>query len=133
MQDNGLKIVGLNDTIKALQAIGTPAAEIKAAGYDAGDIVAKEAREQAPVKSGKLKRTIKATKQVRKVFVSAGTNKTVPYANPIHWGWFYDRDNFIYKNIKPNPFMARALGTTREDVLRTYNENMQKLLNKYNK
>lgn len=133
MQDNGVKVVGLKDTLKALEAIGTPAAEIKAAGWEAGEIVAARARTEAPVRSGKLRKTIKTAKMLRKVEVRAGNNKSVPYANPIHWGWFYDRENFVQKNIMPNPFLAKALGVTRKQVLETYNENIQKLLNRYNK
>ncbi len=132
MQDNGIKVVGLKDTLKALEAIGTPAAEIKAAGYEAGEIVAAAARNRAPERTGKLRRSIRTAKMLRKVEVRAGGAK-VPYANPIHWGWFYDRENFIQKNIMPNPFLAKALGVTRDEVLKTYNDNIQKLLNRYNK
>ncbi len=133
MQDNGLKVVGLKQLLNDLDAIGAPAAEIKAAGVEAGDIVASEARSLAPVKSGKLRATIKTAKLLRKVEVRAGNNRSVPYANPIHWGWFYDRDNFVQKNIMPNPFLAKALGVTRNEVLKTYNDNIQKLLNRYKK
>jgi HK97 gp10 family phage protein len=133
MQDNGLKVVGLKQLLNDLDAIGAPAAEIKAAGVEAGDIVASEARSLAPVKSGKLRATIKTAKLLRKVEVRAGNNRSVPYANPIHWGWFYDRDNFVQKNIMPNPFLAKALGITRNEVLKTYNDNIQKLLNRYKK
>jgi hypothetical protein len=64
------------------------------------------------------------------VKIRAGLKK-VPYANPIHWGWFYDRNNFITKNIKPNPFMARALEYNRDDILKKYAEEMAKLIAKY--
>lgn len=128
-----IKVENLNQVIKALQAIGTPTAEISAAAKEAGDIVASTAKGIVPVRSGALRSTIKAKKQARKVLVSAGNNTRVPYANPIHWGWFYDRENFIYKNIMPNPFFAKALGLKREEVYKTYFENMNKLFNKYYK
>lgn len=131
MQDNGLKVVGLKQLLNDLDAIGTPAAEIKAAGFEAGDIVASEARSLAPVRTGKLRNSIKTAKLLRKVEVRAGNNRSVPYANPIHWGWFYDKNNFQAKNILPNPFMAKALKITRQEVLDTYNQNVQKLLNRY--
>lgn len=129
----GIKVENLSQVIKALQAIGTPTAEISAAAKEAGDIVASTAKGIVPVRSGALRSTIKAKKQARKVLVSAGNNTRVPYANPIHWGWFYDRENFIYKNIMPNPFFAKALGLKREEVYKTYFENMNKLFNKYYK
>jgi HK97 gp10 family phage protein len=130
---SGIKVENLSQVIKSLQAIGTPTAEISAAAQEAGMIVATTAKTLVPVRSGKLRSTIKSKKQARKVLVSAGNNTTVPYANPIHWGWFYDRNNFVYKNIMPNPFFAKALGLKREEVYKTYFENMNKLFNKYYK
>jgi HK97 gp10 family phage protein len=130
---SGIKVENLSQVIKSLQAIGTPTAEISAAAQEAGMIVASTAKTLVPVRSGKLRSTIKSKKQARKVLVSAGNNTTVPYANPIHWGWFYDRNNFVYKNIMPNPFFAKALGLKREEVYKTYFENMNKLFNKYYK
>jgi hypothetical protein len=45
----------------------------------------------------------------------------VPYANPIHWGWFK-------RNIKPQPFFVKALGITRDEVYQTYYRNVNKLI-----
>lgn len=129
----GVKVENLSQVIKALQAIGTPTAEISAAAQQAGELVASTARTIVPVRSGALRNTIRSKKQARKVLVSAGNNTRVPYANPIHWGWFYDKENFVYKNIMPNPFFAKALGIKREEVYKTYFENMNKLFNKYYK
>lgn len=129
----GIKVEGLKDALKALQAIGVPTAEVSAASQQAAEIVASTSRTLVPVRSGRLRASIRSKKQARKVLVSAGNNTTVPYANPIHWGWFYDKNNFIKKNILPNPFFSKALGITREQVYRTYFENINKLFNRYNK
>lgn len=129
----GIKVENLREVIQALQAIGAPTAEISAAAQEAGEIVASTARNLVPVRSGKLRSTIKSKKQARKVLVSAGNNTTVKYAGPIHFGWFYDRRNFVQKNIMPNPFFAKALGLKREEVYKTYFENINKLANKYYK
>jgi HK97 gp10 family phage protein len=132
-QVDGIKVQGLNEALRALKAIGTPVAEVQAAAQQAGEIVASMSRTLVPVKSGKLRATIRAKKQARKVLVSAGNNTTVPYANPIHWGWYYDKNNFVKKNIMPQPFFAKALGLTRQEVYETYFTNMNKLFNKYYK
>jgi hypothetical protein len=129
----GLKVEGLRQVFAALKAVGVPTSEVSAASQQSGEIVAASARTLVPVRSGRLRSTIKSKKQARKVLVSAGNNRSVPYANPIHWGWFYDRNNFVSKNILPNPFFIKALGLTREQVYRTYFENIDKLINKYNK
>ena len=129
----GIKVENLKQVLRALREIGVPTAEVGKASQEAADIVANMSRSLVPVRSGKLRSTIKSKRQARKVLVSAGTGKSVPYANPIHWGWFYDRNNFVKKNILPNPFFAKALGLTRNEVYKTYFLNMNKLFNKYYK
>ena len=118
---SGIKVKGLRSSIKALQAIGVDAAEIKAAGNDAGEIVAREARNLVPVRTGNLRNSIRTSKALNKVSVSAGNNGKVPYANPIHWGWFK-------RNIKPQPFFIKALGITRDEVYQNYYRNITKLI-----
>ena len=120
-EPNGIKVMGYKKAIKALQAIGVPAAEIKAAGSEAGDLVANQARTLAPVRTGKLRNSIRVSKALNKVSVSAGNNKSVPYANPIHWGWFK-------RNIKPQPFFVKALGITRDEVYRNYYRTIDTLI-----
>jgi HK97 gp10 family phage protein len=117
----GIKVAGLKQAIKALQAIGVPAAEIKAAGSEAGELVAGQARALAPFRSGALRNSIRVSKSLNRVSVSAGNNKSVPYANPIHWGWFK-------RNIKPQPFFVKALGITRDEVYQNYYRTLDKLI-----
>ena len=117
----GIKVAGLRQAIKALQAIGVPAAEIKAAGFESGELVAGQARALAPVRSGALRNSIRVSRALNRVSVSAGNNKSVPYANPIHWGWFK-------RNIKPQPFFVKALGITRDEVYQNYYRSLDKLI-----
>jgi hypothetical protein len=118
---SGIKVKGYKAGIKALQAIGVPDAEIKAAGNAAGELVAAEARTLVPVRSGTLRNTIRVSKALTKVTISAGNNSRVPYANPIHWGWFK-------RHIRPNPFFAKALGITRTEVFNNYYSQLDKLI-----
>lgn len=119
---SGIKIMGLKASLKALQTIGVPDAEIKAAGTAAGEIVANEARGLVPVRTGALRDSIRVTKALAKVSVVAGRAK-VPYANPIHWGWFK-------RHIRPNPFFIKALGYTREEVMNNYLSQLQRLIDR---
>jgi hypothetical protein len=127
----GVKVVGLNEAVRALRAIGVPSAEIGAASQEAGEIVASSGRTLVPVRTGRLRATIKARKVARKVVVSAGNNSSVPYANPIHFGWNYDRKNLQAKNIRPRPFFTNALTRTRSQVYKAFFDNMEKLFQKY--
>lgn len=131
-QANGVKVKNLREVTKALKAIGAPSAEVKAAGKEAGFIIANESKSLVPVRTGKLRDSIKVSALANgAVRVQAGSNVRVPYANPIHWGWFYDKGNFIRKNIKPNPFFSKAIKIKRDEVYKTYFENMDKLIRKW--
>jgi hypothetical protein len=128
--ETSITVDGLNQINRALKAIGTPVDEIKAANKESGELVARSARNIVPVKTGALRRTIRIANISTSVRIRAGL-KSVPYANPIHWGWFVDKKTGVRRNILPNPFMARALGYTREEVLVNYVTNIQKLINKH--
>lgn len=129
--DAGIKVAGLNQTIKALREIGVPDNEIKESLQQSAELVAQRGRTLVPVRSGRLLGSIRTAKQLRKAVVRAGSS-SVPYANPIHWGWYYDKEWFIYKRIKPNPFLAKAMGYERETIIQTFNNQMQAMIDKYN-
>ncbi len=129
----GIKVVGLNEAIRNLRALGVPSAEIGQASQEAGNIVANMARSLVPVRSGALRSTIQAKKIARKVVVSAGNNRSVPYANPIHFGWNYDKVNLQPKNIRPRPFFINALNRTRREVYQVFFTNIDRLLQKYSR
>ena len=120
----GIKVAGLKQALKALQEIGVPAEEIKQANADAAELVLQAARPLVPVRSGKLLGTLRAGKALGKATVSAG-RASVPYANPIHWGWYK-------KHIQPQPFFVKALGYTREEVMKTYFRQLEGLIDKQN-
>lgn len=65
---------------------------------EAADIAARASAALAPVRTGKLKRTIRASGSRTAAVIRAG-NATVPYAPPIHWGW-------PGRNIIPQPFLS---------------------------
>jgi hypothetical protein len=117
----GIKVKGLSASIRALQAIGVPDSEIKEAGTRSGELVANEARGLVPIRTGALRNSIRVSKALRKVSVSAGNNRRVPYANPIHWGWFR-------RHIRPQPFFIKALGLTRDEVYQNYYKSIDKLI-----
>jgi HK97 gp10 family phage protein len=128
---DGIKVVGLNEAIRNLRAMGVPSAEIGLASQEAGEVVANRARSLVPVRTGALRATIKSKKIARKVVVSAGNNTKVPYANPIHFGWNYDKVNLQPKNIRPRPFFSNSLTSTRKQVYEIFFDNIEKLLKKY--
>jgi len=123
MSKDSIRVSGLNRTIRALKDIGVPASEIAAAGKDAAELVAGEARTLVPVQTGKLKGSIRTATQQRKAIVRAGGAR-VPYANPIHWGWFK-------RGIKPNQFFSRAITPQIDKIYKSYFDSLQRLIDKY--
>jgi len=122
----GVKVKNLREINKALDAIGVPKDAIKDAGKESGELVANEARGLVPVRTGALRNSIRVGATARgKITVKAGNNRSsssgVPYANPIHWGWFK-------RHIRPQPFFVRALGYTREEIYENYFDQMEKLI-----
>jgi hypothetical protein len=120
-EPTGIKVQGLRQAIRALQDIGVPAAEIKAAGTQSGELVANEARSLVPVRTGRLRNSIRVSKALSKISISAGNNTRIPYANPIHWGWYR-------RHIKPQPFFIKALGLTRDQVYQNYYSTLDRLI-----
>jgi hypothetical protein len=123
MSKDSIRVSGLNQAIRALKDVGVPANEIAAAGKDAAELVAGEARTLVPVRTGKLKGSIRTATQQRKAIVRAGGAR-VPYANPIHWGWFR-------RGIKPNQFFSRAITPQIDKIYKSYFDSLQRLLDKY--
>jgi hypothetical protein len=130
--EEAIQIDGLSECFRALKAIGTPVEAIKEANRTAGELVARTARNTANFKNGtgRLRNTIRVANVSTNVKIRAGNART-PYANPIHWGWFLDKKTGVKRNILPNPFLSKALGYTREEVLANYMRNIQKLIDEH--
>lgn len=118
---SGIKVKNFKQTLKTLQEIGVPTTAIKAANKEAGNTVLDAARPLVPVRTGRLLSTLKVNNALNTVKVTAGNNKSVPYANPIHWGWFR-------RGIKPQPFFSKALGYSMAKIYETYFKQLDNLI-----
>ena len=99
--ESGVYVEGLNAMVAGLKAISEESTkEVVALNLKVGSMVRDEARQLVPVRTGALKASIRYSKGLYGAFVFAG-NANVPYANVQNWGWFYDKRNFITKNILP--------------------------------
>jgi hypothetical protein len=127
-----IEVKGLDAAIRNTRALGDQGTRdaIKKANYEAAQTLVTAAKPLAPARSGKLRASIRANKTLRYAAVTIG-NARVPYAGPIIFGWFYDKEYFIQKNIKPNYFTYRALGYNKEKIMAKYEKDMQAALKKY--
>ena len=112
-QDVTFRVEGLNKLLRALEKLDEAAAQnFKAAGVWAGQEVAKTAKTLVPVRSGRLRDSIKGSATRRGAKVIAG-RAAVPYAGPIHFGWGR-------RNIFPQPFLYQAADRRANDVVDQY-------------
>jgi hypothetical protein len=122
-----IKVEGLRGLQSQLRAIDDKAmkAELRKVNKDAATIVADEARNLVPVRTGRLRASIGARGGQTSSTVKAGTSSRVPYAGPIHFGWGA-------RNIRPQPFLYDALGKKWREVYDAYEKNLSTLVNKMN-
>lgn len=113
------KIRGILDEMDQQAARG----ELKVMNQEAAEIVKNRAVALVPVRSGKLRDTIRAAGAQKSGRVRAGF-KRVPYAGPIHFGW-------AARNIQPNQFLYDSLDQRRYEVLQHYDQQLDALIKKY--
>lgn len=95
-----VKVEGLNKTLTALQRTGVEVGDLKDAMAAIAAEGARLASGFAPVRTGRLRNTIRGNKAKAKAVVIAGRAR-VPYAGAINYGW-------PARGIKPALFMQRA-------------------------
>lgn len=115
----GFKITG-DDALRAAlaSAAGRLDQTMVELGRTAAEIVKREADSIVPVMSGTLQGSIRVGGG-KKAIVRAG-KKSIPYAGVIHFGW-------PGHNIEPQPFLYEAADQRAEDVIKSYQEAMDRL------
>lgn len=95
-----VQVDGLRQTVRALEQAGASLNDLK----DVMAGIAAEARDLAagfaPVRSGKLRASIRGNRAKGKAVVNAGSAR-VRYAGPINYGW-------PKRGIRPNGFLQRV-------------------------
>lgn len=118
-----LRLIGYRELKRDLRRMGDEAiAELKRVNKEAADMVADTARPEIPVRSGRLKGTLRTTGTMRGGVVRMG-RKAVPYAGPIHFGWPSrpaPARGWRGGPIAPNPFLYEAMDKRVGDVMDTY-------------
>jgi hypothetical protein len=112
-----LEVEGGRMLRSTLKKAGVDLGDLKAVHRQAAQIAAYAAAPLVPVRSGKLRRTIRAAGTKTAGIVRAGNNTRVPYAGLIHWGW-------KSRGIKPRPFLAAGAHASESTWLRVYDRYM---------
>jgi hypothetical protein len=123
---DSLRIPGLIDIQKALKGLGATNKEMGEASFKAGTITANAIKGiMVPhKKTGKLLSTVKALKMGTKVVVKMGNNTTAKYAGLQNFG-------SRRKGVEGRYWFQMGMRRTRQLVLDTYLNELQKLVKKY--
>ena len=105
--------------------------DLKEFHQDLAELVMARALTRVPVRSGRLRETIRAAGTKTAGRVRAGF-KRVPYAGPVHFGWA-TRPNpsrgIRGGPITPNPFLYEALDDRRAQILAAYRKKVDEYAN----
>ena len=118
-----IEVKGLKELNRALLNVGDDLSDLKNANEALGKIVADRAAALVPVRTGKLKKTIKAVRSDKKVRIAAGS-ASVRYAPIIEFGWGK-------RNIRPQSYLYKAAGQLREEIKTKFEDNIKELIRKY--
>lgn len=125
----GVKVEGARELRAALKKAGLDLNDdIKDAHKTVAEIVTARARTIVPVAPasmttatpGLLRDSIRPGATKTAAIARAG-KKAVPYAGPIHWGWFK-------RNIKPSLFLTRAASETEPKWVEEYEKKFDRIL-----
>jgi len=114
-----VRIEGLGQLMRALKVAEGNVDDLKEANQAAANIVLAAARPRAPRRRGALAGSGRVNRAAKKANVIFG-RASVPYANPIHWGW-------RRRNIKAQPFAMDAANATRSMWMGAYERALRDL------
>ncbi len=119
------QVEGARQLRATLRRAGDDLSDLRDANRQASEIVAPVAKSRVPHRSGRLAESIRPGATKTAAIVRAGNNRKtgVPYANPIHWGWFK-------RGIKPNPFLSLAAQESENRWRLPYEKALQAALDK---
>lgn len=132
-----IKVEGLTETRQALVRAGGKemGKALRTANLNAAQLVVRAALPNVPVRSGRLKSSVKALASQTSGSVKAG-KATVPYAAAIHWGEGAGNINHttggsvrrVNRNVRGRPFLWEAADAMLGQVVEAYEGEIDQLL-----
>ena len=128
------EVEGLREARRAIRRVSEDSkTELRGAHRAAAEIVARQARFEVPVRSGRLKASIRAGSTMTKGQVKAG-GSGIRYAGPIHFGWRTRPDvarGWRGGPIRPQPFIYKAGDKRIRDVLEEYERQLGAVIRRH--
>ena len=117
----GVRVTGLNETVRSLQRLGVEVDDIKDVMSDIAAEGARLASGFAPRRTGKLAGTVRGNRAKGKAVVAAGRGR-VRYAGAINYGW-------QKRGIRPSHFMQKADQALAPEAVRRLEAGIDRLIN----
>lgn len=115
-----IEVDGFRNFSRALRRLGPEGKiELKKVHQVGADMVYRTALPRVPVRTGKLKSTLRVATTVSYGAVRVGGKRSAPYAGPIHFGWPsrpQPNREWFGGPIRPNPFLYAAFDRRRNEV-----------------
>lgn len=137
-QHASVKVENLKEVAAKIRATGDAdlKRQLKEANKSVAEMVVRAALPNVPVRSGKLKASVKASASQKAAYGKAGTPARVPYAAAIHWGEGWGNVNARTggtfgrpaRNIAARPFLWDAADRTINRAVKEYEDQIQDLL-----
>lgn len=131
--EDSLRVEGLKELAKALKALDPAIAkQLRLANKRAASVVAEDAAQRAPEKTGRLKKSIRALGQARSSTVAEG-NAKVPYAGFVDFGGNIQPRGAIISRpfIKEGRILFPALQAKSPQVMAIYEAEINEIINKF--
>lgn len=134
-RDLQVKVDGLDELRRDLGRVNPELRkELRTIHKSISEMVVRAALPNVPVKTGKLRASVKAQATQKAAYGKAGSPVRVPYAAAIHWGegagnvgGGSSRRN---RNIPGRPFLWNAADQTINRAVREYEDQIQDLLDR---
>lgn len=115
-----VEVEGAKQLRRAMKRAGIDAAELKPVHQSVGRTVEQAGASLAPVRTGRLRASMRSSGTKTAAIVRAGGAK-VPYAGPVHWGW-------PARGIGANPWISEAAQRTEPQWTRFYEAEVDRIL-----
>lgn len=124
MAKAGIRVDGLNELRRDLRKAKDSElnAEMRKIHKELADEVVAKALPNVPVRTGRLRQSVRSAGTVRDAIGRAG-NRTAPYAAVIHWG-------SPRRNIPRRPFLRDAAEQVERDVVDRYEKAVAKMFDR---
>ena len=126
-----LQVQNLGQVSRALRAVGKDAqGELKALGAEAANIVEADAKRRAPVRTGRLRNSIRSSGQARGAVVRGG-KASVPYYGWIDFGGKRGKSSARRPFLKRGRILYPAIDARQDEVVEVYADGLRKIIKKH--